>query len=267
MDRIYRIEWKGAARHAVERDGVLSLLDGSIFGDYRAGEPIATGSGTSFSPAVRVLAPIIPGKIVAIGLNYKDHAAEQGKPLPVEPMLFLKPSTAVIAPGEPIRLPAGVGRIDHEAEMAIVIGRRATRVSVERAHEYVLGITASNDVTARDMQNRGVQYSHVKGFDTFAPLGPCIAVGLDPADLAVTGTVNGVRRQHSRTRQLVFPAAALIAYISNVMTLEPGDVISTGTPSGIAGLVAGDTVTIAVEGVGELTNPVIDRDEGLAARR
>jgi 2-keto-4-pentenoate hydratase/2-oxohepta-3-ene-1,7-dioic acid hydratase in catechol pathway len=260
MDRIYRIDWQGQARHAVERDGVLSLIEGSIFGPYRVGARVATGTGADFTPAVRVLAPIIPGKIVAIGLNYKDHAAEQGKSLPIEPMLFLKPSTAVIAPGDPIRLPSGVGRIDHEAEMAIVIGRRATRVPAERAHEYILGITASNDVTARDMQNRGVQYSHVKGYDTFAPLGPCISVGLDPADLAVTGTVNGVRRQHSRTNQLVFGAAALIAYISNVMTLEPGDVISTGTPSGIAGLQAGDSVTIEVEGVGALTNPVVGRD-------
>lgn len=260
MDRIYRIEWKGEARHAVERDGVLSLVEGSIYGDYRAGERVATGSGTSFSPAVRILAPVIPGKIVAIGLNYKDHAAEQGKPLPKEPMLFLKPSTAVIAPGDPIRLPAGVGRIDHEAEMAIVIGRRATRVPAAEAGRYILGITAANDVTARDMQNRGVQYSHVKGFDTFAPLGPCIAVGLDPANLAVTGTVNGTVRQRSRTDQLVFDAAELIAYISNVMTLEPGDIISTGTPSGIAPLAAGDTVTIGVEGVGDLTNPVVDRD-------
>ena len=260
MDRIYRIEWKGDARHAVERDGVLSLVEGSIFGDYRAGLALASGSGTSFSPAVRVLAPVVPWKIVAIGLNYKDHAAEQGKPLPKEPMLFLKPSTSVIAPGDPIRLPAGVGRVDHEAEMAIVIGRRATRVPAGQAGGYILGITACNDVTARDMQNRGVQYSHVKGFDTFAPLGPCIAVGLNPDDLAVTGTVNGVRRQHSRTNQLVFSAADLIAYISNVMTLEPGDVISTGTPSGIGPLAAGDTVTIAVEGVGELTNPVVNRD-------
>jgi len=260
MDRIYRIEWKGEARHAVERDGVLSLVEGSIYGDYRAGERVATGSGTSFTPAVRILAPVIPGKIVAIGLNYKDHAAEQGKPLPKEPMLFLKPSTAVIAPGDPIRLPAGVGRIDHEAEMAIVIGRRATRVPAAEAGRYILGITAANDVTARDMQNRGVQYSHVKGFDTFAPLGPCIAVGLDPANLAVTGTVNGMVRQRSRTDQLVFDAAELIAYISNVMTLEPGDIISTGTPSGIAPLAAGDTVTIGVEGVGDLTNPVVDRD-------
>jgi 2-keto-4-pentenoate hydratase/2-oxohepta-3-ene-1,7-dioic acid hydratase in catechol pathway len=260
MDRIYRIEWKGEARHAVERDGVLSLIEGSIFGEYRPGERIASGSGTTFSPAVRVLAPVIPGKIVAIGLNYKDHAAEQGKPLPKEPMLFLKPSTSVIAPGDPIRLPPGVGRVDHEAEMAIVIGRRATRVTADQAGRCILGITACNDVTARDMQNRGVQYSHVKGYDTFAPLGPCISVGLNPADLAVTGTVNGVRRQHSRTSQLVFNAAELIAYISDVMTLEPGDVISTGTPSGVAPLAAGDTVTIAVEGVGELSNPVVDRD-------
>jgi 2-keto-4-pentenoate hydratase/2-oxohepta-3-ene-1,7-dioic acid hydratase in catechol pathway len=260
MDRIYRIEWRGNVRHAVERDGVLSLVEGSIFGAYRAAEQIASGRGTAFAPDVRVLAPVIPGKIVAIGLNYKDHAAEQGKPLPVEPMIFLKPSTAVIAPGDPIRLPPGVGRIDHEAEMAVVIGRRATRVSVERALEHILGVTCSNDVTARDMQNRGVQFSHVKGFDTFAPLGPCISVGLDASDLQVEGRVNLVRRQHSRTSQLVFPVAELVAYISNIMTLEPGDVISTGTPSGIAPLAAGDTVTIAVEGVGELTNPVVSRD-------
>jgi len=257
MDRIYRIEWNGETRHAVERDGVLSLVRGDIFGRYELAEQVAEGRGTSFAPAVRVLAPVVPGKIVAIGLNYKDHAAEQGKALPVAPMIFLKPSTAVIAPGEPIRLPAGLGRIDHEAEMAIVIGRRATRVPVTRAAEHVLGVTCANDVTARDMQNRGVQYSHVKGFDTFAP---CIAVGLDPSDLAVEGWVNGVRRQGSRTNQLVFSAAELIAYISAIMTLEPGDVISTGTPSGISGLQAGDTVTIKVEGVGELTNPVLDRD-------
>lgn len=259
MDRLYRIEWQGEARYAVERDGALSLIRGDIFGRYEPGEQVATGHGTSFAPAVRLLAPIIPGKIVAIGLNYKDHAAEQGKALPIEPMIFLKPSTAVIAPGEAVRLPAGAGRIDHEAEMALVIGTRATRVPVRHAAEHVLGVTCSNDVTARDMQNRGVQYSHVKGFDTFAPLGPCIAVGLDSSDLAVEGWVNGVRRQASRTNQLVFSAAELVAYVSAIMTLEPGDVISTGTPSGVGGLQAGDLVTIKVEGVGELTNPVVDR--------
>jgi 2-keto-4-pentenoate hydratase/2-oxohepta-3-ene-1,7-dioic acid hydratase in catechol pathway len=260
MDRIYRIEWKGEGRYALERDGVLSLLRGDVFGVYEAGEQIAAGSGTAFAPAVRILAPVVPGKIVAIGLNYKDHAAEQGKPLPVEPMIFLKPSTAVIAPGEPVRLPSGAGRIDHEAEMALVIGRRATRVSAADAASVLLGVTCANDVTARDLQNRGVQYSHVKGFDTFAPLGPCIAAGLDPADLAVEGWVNGVRRQSSRTSQLVFSAADLIAYVSAIMTLEPGDVISTGTPSGIGSLKAGDVVTVKVEGVGELTNPVVERD-------
>jgi 2-keto-4-pentenoate hydratase/2-oxohepta-3-ene-1,7-dioic acid hydratase in catechol pathway len=260
MDRIYRVEWKGEARYAVERGGVLSLVRGDIYGRYEAVEQIAAGSGTAFAPAVRVLAPVVPGKIVAIGLNYKDHAAEQGKPLPVEPMIFLKPSTAVIAPGDAIRLPIGLGRIDHEAEMALVIGRRAASVPAAAAADYILGVTCANDVTARDMQNRGVQYSHVKGFDTFAPLGPCIAAGLDPADLAVEGWVNGARRQSSRTSQLVFSAAELVAYISAIMTLEPGDVISTGTPSGIGGLSAGDTVTIKVEGVGELTNPVVDRE-------
>ena len=258
MDRIYRIEWRGEARHAVERDGVLSLVRGGIFGEYEPGEQVAKGAGTSFSPAVRVLAPVVPGKVVGIGLNYKDHAAEQGKALPVQPMIFLKPSTAIIAPGEAIRLPRGAGRVDHEAEMALVIGRRATRVPIERAAGHVLGVTCANDVTARDMQNRGVQYSHVKGFDTFAPLGPCISIGLDCSDLAVEGWVNGVRRQASRTSQLVFSAAELVAYISAIMTLEPGDVISTGTPSGIGGLRAGDVVTVKVEGVGELTNTVVD---------
>jgi 2-keto-4-pentenoate hydratase/2-oxohepta-3-ene-1,7-dioic acid hydratase in catechol pathway len=260
MDLIYRIEWKGEARYAVARGGVLSLLRGDVFGTYEAAEQIAAGAGVSFTPAVRVLAPVAPGKIVAIGLNYKDHAAEQGKPLPTEPMIFLKPSTAVIAPGDPIRLPGGVGRIDHEAEMAIVIRRRATRVPAASAGAHILGVTCANDVTARDLQNRGVQYSHVKGFDTFAPLGPCIAAGLDPSDLAVEGWVNGVRRQSSRTSQLVFSAAELVACISAIMTLEPGDIISTGTPSGIGSLTAGDTVTVRIEGVGELTNPVLDRD-------
>ena len=256
MDRIYRIEWKAEVRHAVERGGVLSLVRGDIFGGYEPGEPVAEGSGTSFAPAVRLLSPVSPGKIVAIGLNYRDHAVEQGRPLPAQPMIFLKPPSAVIAAGETIRLPRGAGRIDHEAEMALVIGRRATRVSVEEAAACVLGVTCANDVTAREMQNRGVQYSHVKGYDTFAPLGPCISVGLDSSDLAVEGWVNGVRRQASRTSQLVFPAAELIAYISAIMTLEPGDVISTGTPAGIGSLAPGDSVTVKVEGVGELTNTV-----------
>jgi 2-keto-4-pentenoate hydratase/2-oxohepta-3-ene-1,7-dioic acid hydratase in catechol pathway len=261
MDRIYRIAWQGEERYAVERDGTLWLAEGDVLaGRCAIGAAVASAAAGGFEPAVRTLAPVRPGKIVAIGLNYKDHAAEQGKPLPKEPMIFLKPSTAVIAPGDVVRLPPGVGRVDHEAEMAVVIGRRATRVPASQAMDYVLGITAANDVTARDLQNRGLQYSLVKGFDTFAPLGPCITVGLDPDDLAVEGWVNGVRRQGSRTRQLVFSAAELVEYISHIMTLEPGDVISTGTPSGIGPLVPGDTVTVTVEGVGALTNPVAARE-------
>jgi len=257
MDRIYRIDDHGSARYVVERDGRLFYLRGEVFSGYHLGEAIGPGAGPSGVPAgVRLLSPVVPSKIVAIGLNYRDHAAEQKKPLPAEPMIFLKPPSAVIAPGEAIRLPPGVGRVDHEGEMGVVIGRRARMVPKERALEHVFGITCVNDVTARAMQNRGIQYSHCKGFDTFAPIGPCVTVGLDGRALGVECRVNGERRQASNTRELIFPIDDLIAYISSIMTLEPGDVISTGTPSGIAPLEPGDVVTVKVDGVGELTNPV-----------
>jgi 2-keto-4-pentenoate hydratase/2-oxohepta-3-ene-1,7-dioic acid hydratase in catechol pathway len=204
-----------------------------------------------------VLAPVLPSKIVAVGLNYRDHAAEQGKPVPAEPLIFLKPSTAVIGPGDAIRLPPGAGRIDHEAEAGVVIRRRAFRVPAARAHEYVLGVTCVNDVTARDIQRRENQYTRPKGFDTFAPVGPAVAVGLDLTDLEVEGLVNGTVRQRSSTRQLIFPVADLVAFISAVMTLLPGDIISTGTPAGIGPLTAGDVVTVRVSGVGDLVNPVV----------
>ncbi len=199
-----------------------------------------------------------PSKIVCVGLNYKDHAAEQNKPLPREPMIFIKPSTAVIRSGEPIRIPPGVGRVDHEAELGVVIGRRAYRVPKERAFDYVLGVTCVNDVTARELQAKDVQYTRAKGFDTFAPIGPAIAIGYDGRPLLVEGLVNGQVRQSSSSAQLIFPIDHLIWFISSVMTLLPGDIIATGTPSGIGSLKAGDMVTIRVEGVGELTNPVED---------
>jgi len=257
MDRIYRIENRGSARYAADRAGRFCPVDGDIFGEYRLGDPIAEGYfPRDLPPEVRLLAPVVPSKIVAIGLNYRDHAAEQRKPAPTEPVIFIKPSTAVIGPGDPIRLPPGVGRIDYETEVGVVIGRRATRVPRERALEHVLGYTCVNDVTARDLQRRGFQYSHCKGYDTFAPVGPCIAVGLDPSDLAVEGYLNDERRQASTTAQLIFPVEDLIAYITSIMTLEPGDIISTGTPSGIGVLSPGDTFTVRVDGVGDLTNPV-----------
>jgi len=252
MRRFFRIEYGGQARYAIDEQGEWWLLEGDIFGAYTAGEAIASTGHT-------LLAPVVPSKIVCVGLNYKDHAAEQNKPLPPEPMLFIKPSTSVIGPGEAIVLPDGIGRVDHEAECAVVIGRRATRVSEADAMSYVLGITCVNDVTARELQNKGAGYTRAKGFDTFAPVGPCIVPGLDynrPDGLTVEGWVNGEKRQGSSTTELIFPIPRLIAYISANMTLLPGDIISTGTPSGIGPLQAGDTVTIKVEGVGELTNSV-----------
>jgi 2-keto-4-pentenoate hydratase/2-oxohepta-3-ene-1,7-dioic acid hydratase in catechol pathway len=205
-----------------------------------------------------LLAPVRRSKIVCVGLNYTDHGGEVGTALPAEPLLFLQPPSAVIGPGEPIRRPPGVGRVDHEAELGVVIGRRAHRVSAARAWDYVLGFTCVNDVTARDMQKKEAQYTRCKGFDTFAPIGPCIATGLGPGPRLVEGWVNGERRQASSTTHLIFPIEHLVEYITFVMTLEPGDIISTGTPEGIGPLVAGDSVTITIDGVGELTNPVQD---------
>ncbi len=255
--RFYRIEHHGRPRHAVDVGGEWRLVEGDLFGGYEAGDRVA-------SSGHRMLTPVEPSKIVCVGLNYKDHAAEQKKPLPAEPLIFIKPSTCVIGPGEPIALPPGAGRCDHEAEAAVVIGRLASAVSEEDAHEYVFGLTCVNDVTARALQEKGVGYTRAKGFDTFAPVGPCIAQGLDytsPAGITVEGWVNGVRRQASSTRELIFPIPKLVAFISAIMTLLPGDIISTGTPSGIGPLVAGDRVTVKVEGIGELTNPVINRSE------
>lgn len=259
MQRFYRIEHQGTPRHVVEEDNsaVWHLVEGDIFGSWRRGAAVS-------SSGQRLLAPVMPSKIVAVGLNYKDHAAEVKKPLPAEPLLFLKPSTAVVGPGDPIVIPDGAGRVDHEAEMGVVIGATAWSVSEADAPKYVFGITCVNDVTARELQAKDVQYTRAKGFDTFAPVGPCIATDLpyDSTDgLTVEGWVNGTRRQSSSTRELIFPVSRLIAFVSAIMTLLPGDIITTGTPSGIGPLAPGDRVTIKVQGVGELTNPV-----GLAIR-
>lgn len=258
MTRFFRIEHNGEPRHAIEESGRWRLLEGNIFGAYEAGVPIAPSGH-------RLLAPVVPSKIVAVGLNYKDHAAEQNKPLPAEPMIFIKPSTAVIGPGDSIVLPTASGRVDHEAEAGIVIGRRASHVPEEDAGSVIFGITCVNDVTARELQRKDVQYTRAKGFDSFAPVGPCIARGLAydaPEGLSVEGFVNGTRRQASTTRELIFSIHRLVAFVSSVMTLLPGDIISTGTPAGVGPLAAGDTVTVRVEGVGDLTNTVRQSQQG-----
>src|SRR5438874_4475221 len=250
MERIFRMVVNGETLYASDRGGELRRLDGDIFGAHSTGPRIDGGFA-----AGRLLPPVTPSKIVCVGLNYKDHAAESGKPLPPEPLIFIKPRTAVIGPGDPIRLPPGVGRVDHEAELGVVIGRRAHRVPRAKAWDYILGLTCVNDVTARDLQKKESQYTRCKGFDTFAPIGPCIARGLNGEPRSVEGWVNAERRQASSTRFLIFPIEQLVEFVTFVMTLEPGDVISTGTPEGIRPIQAGDTVTVKVEGVGELTNP------------
>jgi len=256
MDRIYRVRQDGEAFHAIERGGELFRLAGDLFDRPERGAVVRGGLQ---APGLRLLAPVLPSKIVCVGLNYKDHAIETGKPLPAEPLIFIKPRTAVIGPGDPFRIPPGVGRVDHEAELGVVIGRRAHRVARAQAWDYILGLLCVNDVTARDLQSKESQYTRCKGFDTFAPIGPCIAAapgGLNGSGLAVEGWVNGRRRQSSSTSRLIFPIEQLVEFVTFVMTLEPGDIISTGTPEGIGPITAGDVVTVKVEGVGELVNPV-----------
>ena len=200
-------------------------------------------------------------KIVAIGSNYRDHAAEMGKPVPAIPKIFLKAPSAVIYDGEPIVIPPRTTRVDHEAELAIVIGERAARVPLHRAMEVIAGYTICNDVTARDFQREDGVFARAKGFDSFCPLGPVMVSGIDPANLAIRCIVNGVVRQNSRTDQLVFDVATLIAFVSDIMTLMPGDIISTGTPAGVGPLEPGDIVSVEIEGIGALTNPVVARDD------
>jgi len=202
---------------------------------------------------------LAPSKIIGIGVNYRAHAVEMGKGLPEEPLMFLKPRSAMIGHGAPIERPAGYERVDHEGELGVVIGTRAKGVSRDRALEVVLGLVCVNDVTVRDLQKRDGQWSRAKGFDTFCPIGPRIVAGLDPSSLRISTRVNGELRQDSSTADLIFDVPALIAFVSAHMTLEPGDVISTGTPAGVGNLRPGDTVSVEIEGIGVLTNPVIAR--------
>lgn len=209
----------------------------------------------------RIEAPraFAPSKIVGIGQNYRAHAAEMGKGIPAEPLMFLKPPSALLAEGEAIERPDGYLRVDYEGELGVVIGRRAREVSVEDALAYVEGYTCVNDVTVRDLQQKDGQWTRAKGFDTFCPVGPAIALGLDPRDLRITTRVNGVVKQDSRTSDMIFDVATLVAFVSRHMTLEPGDLITTGTPQGVGNLVPGDVVEVEIEGVGVLRNPVVAR--------
>jgi 2-keto-4-pentenoate hydratase/2-oxohepta-3-ene-1,7-dioic acid hydratase in catechol pathway len=211
-------------------------------------------------PDVRLLSPILPSKVVCVGRNYAAHAAELGNEVPAAPLLFLKPSTAVIGPADAIRLPPDSNRVEHEAELAIVIGPTGARdVPKERALDTVLGYTCANDVTARDQQKADVQFTRAKGHDSFCPLGPWIETTLDPADVGVRCEVDGELRQDGRTKDFIFDAATIVSYVSHIMTLLPGDVILTGTPAGVGPLAAGQQVSVTIDGIGTLTNPVVNR--------
>lgn len=254
--RLIRFAYQGQIRYGLLEEEQVWPLKEPRFEELReTGETIPQA-------AVQLLAPCQPSKIVALGLNYRDHAEELGMPLPEEPLIFLKPSTAVIGPEAKIIYPRQAARIDYEAELAVVIGRTAYRVAEVDYRDYILGYTCCNDVTARDLQQKDGQFTRSKSFDTFAPLGPWIETGLaDPDSLTVEAYVNGERRQHGNTKNMVFRVPTLISFISHIMTLLPGDVIATGTPAGIGPLRPGDVVDISVESIGTLRNRVVcDRE-------
>jgi 2-keto-4-pentenoate hydratase/2-oxohepta-3-ene-1,7-dioic acid hydratase in catechol pathway len=226
-------------------------LSGTFFDN-----PLPTGEEVPLSD-VRLLAPVLPSKVVAVGRNYAEHAAEMGGDVPEEPVIFLKPSTAVTGPGDPIPYPSITSRLDHEGELAVVIGRLAHSVRAEEAGRFILGYTCANDVTARDLQQKDGQWTRGKGFDGFCPLGPWVETELDPLDLGIECRVNGRPRQQARTSELTFGPAELVEFVSRVMTLLPGDVILTGTPAGVGPLQVGDRVEVEVEGIGVLENTVV----------
>jgi len=203
---------------------------------------------------------LLPTKIVGIGVNYRAHAVEMGKTPPAEPLMFLKPPSALLAHGGAIHRPGGFARVDHEAELGVVIGQRARRVSRERALDFVMGYVCVNDVSVRELQAKDGQWARAKGFDSFCPLGPRIVPGLDPSNLRIQARVNGETRQDSSTSDMIFDVPSLIAFVSEYMTLEIGDVISTGTPAGVGNLAPGDVCEIEIEGVGILRNPVVARE-------
>jgi len=226
--------------------------------DHPFGTPTYTGRSWPLA-ATRLLAPILPSKVVAVGRNYADHAAELGNAVPTSPIIFLKPSTSVIGPSVPIQLPASSERVDFEGELAVVIGRPCRDVLAENASSVILGYTVANDVTARDQQRSDVQFTRGKGYDTFCPLGPWIETDLDPSDLSVSTELDGELVQDGRTGDMVFTVGEIVEFVSGIMTLLPGDVLLTGTPAGVGPMVAGQTVAVTVEGIGTLTNPVAAR--------
>ncbi|MER7762163.1 fumarylacetoacetate hydrolase family protein [Streptomyces sp. NPDC097619] len=248
---------EGGTAPGDEADLVLDIIKGIPFADFEL-------SGTKVPLSkVRLLPPVLPNKVVAIGRNYAEHAKELGNEVPETPITFFKPSTSVVGPGDPIAYPSFSQELHHEAELAVVIGRMCREVPRERVKDVILGFTCANDVTARDVQQREKQWARAKGFDSSCPLGPWIETDLDPArvadGLAVQCTVNGQQRQLGSTSDMIRSVEDLIVHITEAMTLLPGDVVLTGTPAGVGPLNVGDEVAVTIEGIGTLTNKVIKR--------
>lgn len=248
--KIYRFRYRKRILQGVLKEEFLFPVVGSVFGDFRLGTspvPIAD---------VRVLPPVLPTKIVGIGRNYRDHAAELGNPLPAEPLVFLKPPTAVIGPLDAVVMPAVSERIDYEGEVGVVIRKKARALRDEDPVDgFILGYTCFNDVTARDLQKKDGQFTRAKGFDTFAAVGPCVATGLDPAAIRLKTFLNGKLVQSGSTADLIFSIPYLVRFLSRIMTLNPGDIIATGTPAGVGPVSPGDRVDVQIEGIGVLSNP------------
>lgn len=251
----YAKDAAGEAAHGIVEGSTIYALEGDLFGAHQKGAEVGS------LDEVRLLAPLEPGKIVAIGLNYKDHVTEldPNRKLPEFPVIFMKPQSAVIGPGEAIEIANPENETHYEAELVVVIGKKARDVSEDEALDYVLGYTAGNDVSDRKIQYASGQWIQGKGYDTYCPLGPWIEIELDPGNVQVQSRLNGEPRQSSNTEVLIFSVPFLISYVSKVMTLNPGDVIMTGTPHGVGPMKAGDTIEIDVEGVGVLSNPVVNR--------
>ncbi|HYM59602.1 MAG TPA: fumarylacetoacetate hydrolase family protein [Thermoanaerobaculia bacterium] len=250
--KIYRYLDQGRAAVGVQVGDRIQRYTGTTAFDLGVADE---GHSVPLSEAV-LLPPAAPGKIVAVGRNYADHAKELGNDAPPEPIIFLKPPSALLPPGGTIIRPAASQRVDYEGELVIVIGRKAKNVNAADWREYVRGFTCANDVTARDLQKKDVQFTRGKSFDTFCPIGPCIDTGVDPADLTITTRLNGVVKQQASTKLMIFPVSALLAFVSGIMTLDPGDIILTGTPAGVGPMDAGDSVEVEIEGIGVLKNSV-----------
>jgi 2-keto-4-pentenoate hydratase/2-oxohepta-3-ene-1,7-dioic acid hydratase in catechol pathway len=249
--KIVRYANGGRPAWGVLEDQEVRAATGEPFVDLAPGEVVGS------LDEVRLLAPVVPTKVMCVGRNYKEHAAEFGNPVPEQPLLFLKPPSSIVGPGDDVVYPEPSKRVDHEAELIVVIGRTADRVSRADAMSVVGGYTCGNDVTARDIQKSDGQWTRGKGFHTFCPLGPWVETDYDPSDVRVAGSVNGDVRQDGRTRDMIFDIPYLIEYISAFTRLEVGDVIMTGTPEGVGPVEVGDTMTVEVEGLGALSNPVV----------